>query len=85
MSVVRSSDYRDWFTTDVADTALRTRSSHNERPRWSGGSRSATRPVEAIERAIAGSEPRRLLAEAQKADRRARGQARRLADMRKGA
>lgn len=66
MSVVRSSDYRDRFTADVADTALRTREfARNERPRVERWFEIGDAAGEAIERAIAGGEPRRLLAEAQ--------------------
>ena len=66
MSVVRSSDYRDRFSADVADTVLRTRElARNERPRVERWFEIGDVVGEAIERAIAGGEPRRLLAEAQ--------------------
>ena len=66
MSVVRSSDYRARFTADVADTVLRTREfARNERPRVERWFEIGDAAGEAIERAIAGGEPRRLLAEAQ--------------------
>jgi ABC-type glycerol-3-phosphate transport system substrate-binding protein len=66
MSVVRSSDYSDRFSADVADTVLRTREfARNERPRVEHWFEIGDTAGEAIERAIAGGEPRRLLAEAQ--------------------
>jgi len=66
MSVVRSSDYRDRFSAEVADTVLRTREfACNERPRVERWFEIGDVAGEAIERAIAGGEPRRLLAEAQ--------------------
>jgi len=66
MSVVRSSEYRDRFTADVADTVLRTREfARNERPRVARWFEIGDAAGEAIERAIAGGEPRRVLAEAQ--------------------
>jgi sorbitol/mannitol transport system substrate-binding protein len=66
MSVVRSADYRERFSADVADVVLRTRElARNERPRVERWFEIGDIAGEAIERAIAGGEPRRLLAEAQ--------------------
>ena len=66
MSVVRSADYRARFSADVADAVLRTRElARNERPRVERWFEIGDVAGEAIERAIAGGEPRRLLAEAQ--------------------
>jgi multiple sugar transport system substrate-binding protein len=66
MSVVRSADYRERFSAEVADAVLRTRElARNERPRVERWFEIGDIAGEVIERAIAGGEPRRLLAEAQ--------------------
>jgi ABC-type glycerol-3-phosphate transport system substrate-binding protein len=66
MSVVRSQDYRERFSAEVADAVLRTREfARNERPRVERWFEIGDVAGEAIERAIAGGEPRRLLAQAQ--------------------
>jgi ABC-type glycerol-3-phosphate transport system substrate-binding protein len=66
MSVIRSSDYSDRFSADVTDTVLRTREfARNERPRVEHWFEIGDAAGEAIERAIAGGDPREVLAEAQ--------------------
>jgi len=66
MSVVRSAYYRERFSAEVADVVLRTRElARNERPRVESWFEIGDIAGEAIERAIAGGEPGRLLAEAQ--------------------
>jgi multiple sugar transport system substrate-binding protein len=65
MSVVRSAEYAQRFTPEVAEVVQRTRElARNERPRVERWFEIGDTVGEAIERAIAGGDPRRLLAEA---------------------